>query len=53
VTEPEAMGPSEDQETPFYCEGDQTLTQVSQRGCGISILGDIKRLSRHLGQKLS
>ena len=27
----------------FYCEGGPTLAQVSQRGYGVSILGDIKK----------
>ena len=30
------------QENLFYCEGRQTLAQVAQRGCGVSILGDIQ-----------
>lgn len=28
-------------ETLFHCEGGQTLHQVAQRGCGVSIPGDI------------
>ncbi|KAK4828793.1 hypothetical protein QYF61_000850 [Mycteria americana] len=35
------------QETLFYCEGDQALVQDAYRSCGVSILGDIKKLSRH------
>lgn len=31
----------EQQETLLYCEGNQALTQGAQRGCGISIFGDI------------
>lgn len=31
----------------FYCEGDVTLDQVSQKGCGVPILGDIQNLTRH------
>jgi len=35
----------------FYCEGSQTLTQLAQRGCGISVLCDAKNPTRHsLGQ---
>ena len=36
--------PSEHQETIFYCEDDQALEQVAQRGCGVSLLEDIKKL---------
>ncbi|KAK4824229.1 LOW QUALITY PROTEIN: hypothetical protein QYF61_012203 [Mycteria americana] len=32
--------PSEHKKTLFYCEGDRTLAQVGQRGCGVSIFGD-------------
>jgi len=31
----------------FYCEGGQTLDQVAQRWCTISILGDIQNLAGH------
>ena len=31
----------------FACAGDQALAQVAQRGCGISILGDIQEPSGH------
>ncbi|KAK4809646.1 hypothetical protein QYF61_002102 [Mycteria americana] len=30
------------QEKAFYCEGGQTLEQVAQAGCGVSILGYIQ-----------
>lgn len=30
-----------------YCEGGQTLDQVAQRWCGVSILGDIQNLDEH------
>jgi len=29
----------------FYCKHDQTLAQVAQRGCGVSILEDIQNLT--------
>ena len=38
---------SEHQEALSYCDGDQALEQVAQRGCGISILGDTQKLSGH------
>lgn len=31
----------------FYCEDDQALPQIVQRGCGISILGDVQNPSGH------
>lgn len=30
-----------------YCKSDQTLEQVSQRSCGVSILGAIQKPDRH------
>lgn len=40
---------SESESTPFkdkvklvYCKGGQTLEEVAQRSCGLSILGDIE-----------
>lgn len=30
--------------TYFYCEGAQTVKQVAQRDCGVSILGDTQNL---------
>jgi len=39
--------PSEHQETLFQWEGGQTLTQVAQRGCEVSILGDIQKPPGH------
>jgi len=29
------------EETFFYCEGGQTLGEVSQQGCGVSIPGGV------------
>lgn len=40
--------PSEHQETFYHCKGDQALAQVSQRGCGVSLVGDAKKLSGHV-----
>jgi len=31
----------------LYCEGDQALAHVAQRGCGVSLLGDIQNLPGH------
>lgn len=31
----------------FYCEGGQTLEQVAQTGCAISILGAIQNLNKY------
>lgn len=31
----------------FHCEGYQTLEQVTQRGGGVSILGDTQSLTGH------
>ena len=44
--------PSED-ETLFQRESDWTLAQVAQRGCGVSILGDIQKSSGHSPRKSS
>jgi len=38
---------SDHQELLFCCEGDQTLAQISQRCCGVLLLGDTQKLSRH------
>ena len=35
------------QEMLFHCEGDQALSQVAWRGCGVFILGDIQKPSGH------
>lgn len=37
----------EHQEIFLYCEGDQAHRQGAQRGCGISVLGDISNPSGH------
>ena len=39
--------PSEHEEKILYCEGNQAPEQVAQRGYGVSILGDIQKLSGH------
>ena len=31
----------------FYCEGDQALEQVAQRGCRVSSLGDMQKPPGH------
>lgn len=31
----------------FYSEDGQALAQVAQRGCGVSIPGDVQNLPRH------
>lgn len=45
---------AEIQENPFklfHCEGHQTLEQVAQRGCGVSVLGESQNMCGHnLGQ---
>lgn len=53
MTGQEAMGTNETQEVPselrkhfFYCEDDQALAQVVQKG-GVSIVGDIQKPSQH------
>ena len=35
------------QESLFHCEGGEALGQDAQRGCGVSILGGIQKLSGH------
>lgn len=35
------------QENIFCCEGGQTLEEVSQRGCGVSICGDAESSTEH------
>lgn len=37
-------------ETLFYWEGDQALAQVTQRGCGVSILGNTQKPGHVPGQ---
>ena len=37
--------PPEHEEELLYCVTDPTLEQVAQRGCGVSLTGDIQELS--------
>lgn len=37
----------------FYDEGDQILTQVAQRGCVVSSLGDTQNLDGHIHEQFS
>lgn len=39
--------PLQQKEKFFHCEGSQTLAQVAQPGCGVSILGDIRTPAGH------
>lgn len=39
--------PLKHEKTFFYCEGSQTLQQVAQRACGVSVLGDIENVTGH------
>lgn len=39
--------PFKHQKNVIHCEGDQTLAQVAQRGCGVSVLGDTQMLTEH------
>lgn len=39
--------PSERDKTRFYHKGGLTLDQVSLKGCGYSICGEIQGLTRH------
>lgn len=34
-------------ETLFHCESERALAKDEQRGCGVSILGDIQKQSGH------
>lgn len=40
-----------EQETLFYCEGAQTLEQVSQGGCRVSLIRDNQNLSGYSPQR--
>lgn len=31
----------------FHCDGDLALAQVAQRGCGVTLLEDIRKSSGH------
>lgn len=31
----------------LYCEGSQTMVQITHRGCGVSILGDVQNPREH------
>ena len=44
---------SDHQETLFYFKGAETLAQVSQRGCGVSHIGDIHKLTGHIPGQLA
>lgn len=37
----------------FYFQDNQALTQVAQRGCEVSLFGDIQKLSRHSSGQLA
>lgn len=37
-----------EENTFLHCNDDQTLEQVAQKGCGVSICGDIKNLTGHV-----
>jgi len=39
--------PSQHQETLFCCEGGKTLAQVCQGGCGVYLLRNTQKSSRH------
>jgi len=43
---------SEHKKTLFYCEGGQILIQLTQRGSGVSVCGDIQKLNRHSPRQL-
>lgn len=45
--------PSEWQETLFYCQDHQALTQVAQRGCEVYLFRDFQKLSRHGPRQLA
>lgn len=39
--------PSKHLEKILYCEGEQALAQVAQKGCEVSVLGDSQKLPAH------
>jgi len=39
--------PFEHKKTCLYCEGGQTVEEVAQKGCGISVFGDTQHPAGH------
>lgn len=44
--------PPEHKGKQSYCGGSQTLAQVTQRGCVVSVSGDTENLTRHCSEQL-
>lgn len=47
LVENTGRSPLDTRKCVFHCEGGQTLAQISQGGCGISILGDTEKTAEH------